>query len=175
MSTGLEISYHDDVDFLTAKQQDWRPWIEKLLLLAKKEINKTNTESLSINFVTPERSHEINLKYRDRDRPTDVISFAIEDGSEQLDLAAFIADPDFVEDIGDLFMCPEVIKQHSIDYGTGFKREFGYTLVHGFLHLNGYDHIEPAEAKEMFGIQGRVLEDYGLPLYPDQLDKGRGK
>ena len=40
---------------------------------------------------------------------------------------------------------------------------------------NGYDHIEPDEAKEMFGIQGKVLEEYGLPLYPDQLDVGRGK
>jgi len=43
------------------------------------------------------------------------------------------------------------------------------------LHLNGFDHIEPNEAKEMFKIQGQVLEEYGLPLYSNQLDEGRGK
>ncbi|MCT6866320.1 MAG: rRNA maturation RNase YbeY, partial [Lactobacillus panisapium] len=112
--------------------------------------------------------------YRGKDRPTDVISFAIEDGGDQIDFSVF-DDPEFIEDIGDLFMCPSVIMRHSKEYGTGWDREFGYTLVHGFLHLNGYDHIEPNEAKTMFKIQGKVLEDYGLPLYPDQLDEGRGK
>lgn len=171
----IEITYNDEVGFLEDKDQDWKKWIMDLLLLAKKEINQQSNLEMSINFVDEEKSHEINLKYRDKDRPTDVISFAIEDGEDGLDMAAFLNDPNFQEDIGDLFMCPSVIKRHSVEYGTGFEREFGYTIVHGFLHLNGYDHIEPNEAKEMFGIQGKVLEDYGLPLYPDQLDEGRGK
>lgn len=88
-------------------------------------------------------------KYRGKDRPTDVISFAIEDGLDEDFMSAFSDDPDFVEDIGDLFLCPEVIKRHSVEYETGFNREFGYTLVHGYLHLNGYDHIEDDEAKVM--------------------------
>lgn len=171
----IDITYNDEVGFLDDKKRDWQDWIMKLLLLAKKEIGKDTNLEMSINFVDEDRSHEINLKYRDKDRPTDVISFAIEDGEDSIDLAAFEDDPDFQEDIGDLFMCPSVIKRHSKEYGTGFDREFGYTVVHGFLHLNGYDHIKPDEAKEMFGIQGKVLEDYGLPLYPDQLDEGRGK
>ncbi|WP_302187869.1 rRNA maturation RNase YbeY [uncultured Lactobacillus sp.] len=171
----IEVSYTDEVGFLDDDQRDWQKWIRDLLLLAKQEIKKDNPLEMSINFVDEEKSNQINRDYRGKDRPTDVISFAIEDGEEGLDLAAFAADPDFVEDIGDLFMCPSVIKRHSVEYGTGFDREFGYTIVHGFLHLNGYDHIEPDEAKEMFGIQGKVLEDYGLPLYPDQLDEGRGK
>ncbi|MBN6049510.1 rRNA maturation RNase YbeY [Lactobacillus helveticus] len=171
----IDVTYHDEVGFLDDKNRDWQDWIMKLLLLAKKEIGKDNNLEMSINFVDEDRSHEINLKYRDKDRPTDVISFAIEDGEDAIDLSAFEDDLDFQEDIGDLFMCPSVIKRHSKEYGTGFDREFGYTVVHGFLHLNGYDHIKPDEAKEMFGIQGKVLEKCGLPLYPDQLDEGRGK
>lgn len=108
-----------------------------------------------------------------KDRPTDVISFAIEDGLDEDFMAAFNDDPDFVEDIGDLFLCPEVIKRHSVEYETGFNREFGYTLVHGYLHLNGFDHIEDDEAKVMFGIQGKVLREYGLPLHPDQENHGK--
>ncbi len=171
----IDITYNDEVDFLKDDRRDWQKWIMKLLLLAKKEIGKKNNLGMSINFVDEDHSQEINKKYRDKDRPTDVISFAIEDGDEDFDIAAFEDDPDFQEDIGDLFMCPGVIKRHSVEYGTGFDREFGYTIVHGFLHLNGYDHIKPDEAKKMFGIQGKVLKDYGLPLYSDQLDKGRGK
>lgn len=170
----IEVSYTDEVGFLDDPTRDWKTWIENLLSLAKKEIGKDNSLEMSINFVDETKSNEINKKYRDKDRPTDVISFAIEDG-DGLDLSVFLDEPDFQEDIGDLFMCPSVIKRHSQEYETGFDREFGYTIVHGFLHLNGYDHIEPGEAKEMFGIQGKVLQEYGLPLYPDQLDIGRGK
>lgn len=167
----LNISFNDETDFLKHSDRDWRIWIEKLLLLAKKRINKTNALEMSINFVSPDRIHEINKKYRGKDRATDVISFAIEDGDEQLDLSAFEQDPDFVEDIGDLFICPEVVKAHAKEYETGFNREFGYTCVHGFLHLNGYDHIKPEEAKVMFGIQGEVLADYGLPLHHRKISE----
>lgn len=66
--------------------------------------------------------HEINKKYRGKDRPTDVISFAIEDGLDEDFMSAFSDDPDFVEDIGDLFLCPEVIKRHSVEYETGFNQ-----------------------------------------------------
>lgn len=170
----IDITFNDEVGFLENEKRDWQKWITNLLLLAKKEINKKNNLEMSINFIDEKRSNEINKKYRGKNRPTDVISFAIEDGGDQIDFSVF-DDPEFIEDIGDLFMCPSVIMRHSKEYGTGWDREFGYTLVHGFLHLNGYDHIEPNEAKTMFKIQGKVLEDYGLPLYPDQLDEGRGK
>ena len=170
----IDITFNDEVGFLDNEKRDWQKWITNLLLLAKKEINKKNNLEMSINFIDEKRSNEINIKYRGKNRPTDVISFAIEDGADQIDFSVF-DDPEFIEDIGDLFMCPSVIMRHSKEYGTGWDREFGYTLVHGFLHLNGYDHIEPNEAKTMFKIQGKVLEDYGLPLYPDQLDEGRGK
>ncbi|RHW50560.1 rRNA maturation RNase YbeY [Lactobacillus bombicola] len=173
--TPIDITYNDEVDFLQDKKCNWQKWITDLLLLAKNEIGKENNLEMSINFVNEERSQRINYKYRDKNRPTDVISFAIEDGEDKFEIAAFAADPDFCEDIGDLFMCPSVIRRHSEEYGTGWQREFGYTLVHGFLHLNGYDHIEPDEAKEMFAIQGKILKNYGLPLYADQLDEGRGK
>ncbi len=171
----IDITFNDEVGFLDDKTRDWKKWISDLLLLAKNDIAKKNNLEMSINFVDEEKSNEINKKYRDKDRPTDVISFAIEDGEDLLDYSTFEDDPEFSEDIGDLFMCPSVIMRHSKDYGTGWDREFGYTLVHGFLHLNGYDHIKPDEAKVMFKIQGKVLEEYGLPLYPDQLDEGRGK
>lgn len=173
--TPIDITYNDEIGFLDNQEIDWKKWIFDLLILAKKEINQKSNLEMSINFVDETRSQTINKEYREKDRPTDVISFAIEDGDDSIDFLAFGQDPDFQEDIGDLFMCPSVIQRHSKEYGTGWKREFGYTLVHGFLHLNGFDHIDSEEAKTMFRIQGKILEEYGLPLYPEQLDEGRGK
>ncbi|MCI1290208.1 MAG: rRNA maturation RNase YbeY [Lactobacillus sp.] len=161
----LTITFNDEVGFLTSGQRNWQNWIEQLLLQAKEKIGKQNSLEMSINFVDQARIHAINKQYRGKDRATDVISFAIEDGDEGLDLSSFEADPDFIEDIGDLFICPDVVRLHAKEYETGFDREFGYTCVHGFLHLNGYDHIKPAEAKVMFGLQGEILSEYGLPLH----------
>ena len=79
----LDISFNDEVNFLNNDDKDWIPWITNLLLSAKKEINKENAQEMSINFVSSEKIHEINKKYRGKDRPTDVISFAIEDGLDE--------------------------------------------------------------------------------------------
>ena len=158
----LDISFNDEVNFLDNDDKDWIPWITNLLLSAKKEINKENAQEMSINFVSSEKIHEINKKYRGKDRSTDVISFAIEDGLDEDFMSAFNDDPDFVEDIGDLFLCPEVIKRHSVEYETGFNREFGYTLVHGYLHLNGFDHIEDDEAEEMESLETEIMQGLGF-------------
>lgn len=171
--TEIDISFNDEVDFFSDTRKNWKTWIEELILSAKKNIKKTNRQEMSINFVNINKIHEINKNYRGKDRPTDVISFAIEDGTDNDLFAQFIETPDFVEDIGDLFICPEVVDKHATEYETGFYREFGYTLVHGYLHLNGYDHIKDDEAEVMFGIQSKVLEEYGLPLHPDQETHGK--
>ena len=58
----IDITYNDEVGFLDDEKRDWKTWIMKLLLLAKKEIGKDNNLEMSINFVNEDRSHEINLK-----------------------------------------------------------------------------------------------------------------
>lgn len=158
--TNIDITFNDEIDFLT--DANWQTWIEQLLDLAYTRISKTNKLEMSINFVSNDEIKKINREYRDKDRVTDVISFAIEDGGFDIDMSDFLDDPDFVEDIGDLFIAPKVVEEHGKEYGHGFKREFGYTLVHGFLHLNGYDHIDPGEEKEMIGLQNQILDEYGL-------------
>ncbi|QNQ80383.1 rRNA maturation RNase YbeY [Lactobacillus sp. PV034] len=168
----LDISFNDEINFLEDSNRDWVKWITDLLLSAKEAIHKENAQEISINFVSPEEIHKINKDYRGKDRPTDVISFAIEDDEDNL-MAQFFDDPDFVEDIGDLFICIDVVKKQAVDYETGFEREFGYTLVHGYLHLNGFDHIEDDEAEEMFSIQGKILREYGLPLRANQETHGK--
>lgn len=140
-----------------------------LLEFAAEKTGKTDKE-MALTFVTNERSHELNLEYRDTDRPTDVISleykpqtpivFDEEDLAENPDLAEMMAEFDAY--IGELFISIDKAREQAEEYGHSFEREMGFLAVHGFLHINGYDHYTPEEEAEMFGLQEEILSAYGL-------------
>lgn len=140
-----------------------------LLNFAARKTGKDEKE-MSVTFVTNERSHELNLEYRDTDRPTDVISleykpespilFDERDLEENPDLAEMLSEFDVY--IGELFISIDKAKEQAQEYGHSFEREMGFLAVHGFLHINGYDHYTPEEEKEMFTLQEEILTAYGL-------------
>ncbi|ANF97734.1 rRNA maturation RNase YbeY [Paenibacillus bovis] len=123
---------------------------------------------VALTFVDDETIHQLNKEYRNIDRPTDVLSFAMHEslddemeinygtdqiaGSEQLP-------GDMLGDI--IISIPRAIAQ-SEDYGHSVEREIGFLFVHGFLHLLGYDHQDDASEAEMMGKQEAVLEQIGL-------------
>lgn len=111
---------------------------------------------MSVNFVNDEEIHKINKQYRDTDRATDVISFALEEADR-------IHIEGVPEELGDLFISLDHAKHQSEEYGHSYNRELAYLAVHGFLHLLGYDHTKSQAAEdEMFGLQDAILEEYGL-------------
>ena len=140
-----------------------------LLQFAAEKTGKENKE-MAVTFVTNERSHELNLEYRDTDRPTDVISleykpesdltFSEEDLAENSELAEML--DEFDAYIGELFISVDKAREQAEKYGHSFEREMGFLAVHGFLHINGYDHYTPEEEKEMFTLQEEILTTYGL-------------
>ena len=140
-----------------------------LLQFAAEKTGKENKE-MAVTFVTNERSHELNLEYRDTDRPTDVISleykpesdltFSEEDLAENSELAEML--DEFDAYIGELFISVDKAGEQAEKYGHSFEREMGFLAVHGFLHINGYDHYTPEEEKEMFTLQEEILTAYGL-------------
>lgn len=140
-----------------------------ILEFAAQKIGKEDKE-MAVTFVTNERSHELNLKYRDTNRPTDVISleykpesslsFDEEDLSDDPDLAEVLTEFDAY--IGELFISVDKAREQAQEYGHSFEREMGFLAVHGFLHINGYDHYTPQEEKEMFSLQEEILDAYGL-------------
>ena len=140
-----------------------------LLQFAAENTGKENKE-MAVTFVTNERSHELNLEYRDTDRPTDVISleykpesdltFSEEDLAENSELAEML--DEFDAYIGELFISVDKAREQAEKYGHSFEREMGFLAVHGFLHINGYDHYTPEEEKEMFTLQEEILTAYGL-------------
>jgi probable rRNA maturation factor len=117
-----------------------------------------------VTLVDDERIHELNLQYRQVDRPTDVLSFALtETGEDEPDIFFDGEDVDQMADaLGDIVISiPRTIAQ-AREYGHSFERELGFLTVHGFLHLIGYDHGTPEEEQEMFQRQEEILAKVGL-------------
>lgn len=97
---------------------------------------------------------EINKKYRGKDMPTDVISFALEDDKtfNRCDIRV----------LGDIYISLDKVKSQKEEYGHSFKRELYFLALHGFLHLLGYDHMNKEDEEVMFKKQEEVLSLYGI-------------
>lgn len=122
-----------------------------------------NTE-MSVTLMDNEHIHEINKKYRGVDKPTDVISFAIEEDDPDEVPIILPEDEEFdiPKNIGDIMVSMDKVKEQAEYLGHSEDRELGFLVVHGFLHLNGYDHMKEEDEKEMFGLQREILDSYGL-------------
>ena len=129
--------------------------LKPLLEYARKYEGLEDTElEFSIIIVDNKRIHEINKEYRGIDRPTDVISFALED-SEGVELENYRI-------LGDIYISIDKVKEQAKEYGHSEKRELAFLTVHGFLHLLGYDHMKKEEEKIMFGKQEEILNGFGI-------------
>ncbi|AEV95220.1 rRNA maturation RNase YbeY [Pediococcus claussenii] len=119
-----------------------------------------NTE-MSVTLMHNDEIQSINKKYRNVDRPTDVISFAINDEDEDI-----IMDPEMAaaipDNIGDLMISVDKVAEQADFLGHSYARELGFLCVHGFLHLNGFDHMEKADQEKMFPMQKEIMNAYGL-------------
>lgn len=154
----LDITFYDETGELKLEHEQL---LRELLAVANERLGLKGTIEMSLTIVDDERIHAINREYRHVDRPTDVISFAINDLSPQ-DEAINDWPEELPYELGDLFISLDTTKRQAEEYGHSFERELGFLAVHGFLHLNGYDHMEPEDEKEMFGLQEEILDAYGL-------------
>lgn len=152
----LEIDFLDETE--KVKKEDIELVASLLQHAAKVEEIEEGTE-LSVTFVTNEAIHEINKQYRDKDAPTDVISFALEELGEGE--TAIIAEG-MPRVLGDIIISIDRTREQAEDFGHSFERELGFLAIHGFLHVLGYDHMTPEDEKLMFGKQDEILESFGL-------------
>lgn len=149
----------DFIDETNEVEQQNIERLEQLLNFAAEKENIGENCELSVTFVTNERIREINKEYRNIDKPTDVISFAMEElGQGEIP----IANIDMPRFLGDIIISIVKTKEQAVEYGHSFIRELGFLTVHGFLHLLGYDHETEAEEKKMFSRQRDILNEFGL-------------
>lgn len=105
-----------------------------------------NNKDFTLVFMNDEDIKSLNAEFRGKDVATDVLSFE-----------------EFLEDyLGDVIISIDTMRRQAIDYGHSENRELYFLLTHGYLHLNGYDHIEPEEEKLMYELQEKLLQEYGI-------------
>jgi probable rRNA maturation factor len=110
---------------------------------------------LCIKAVDEPTIAELNEKWMEKRGPTDVLAFPMDE------LRPGLVNEDPEEGVlGDLVLCPEVAERQGITAGHGKQAELDLLTVHGILHLLGYDHAEPEEHKEMFGLQDELLREW---------------
>ena len=127
---------------------------KNIIDFALKHENLTNV-TFNVIFVDSDKIKELNKTYRNIDRETDVISFALEDGEANINF-------EFGRLLGDIYICVPKMKAQAKEYGHSIAREMGFLTVHGLLHLLGYDHMSKEEEKIMFAKQEEILNAYGL-------------
>ncbi len=117
------------------------------------EIEKLANIEFNVIIVDNEYIHKLNREYRHVDRPTDVITFALEDNEEEIEEYRIL---------GDIYISLDKAKEQAIEYGHSFKREICFLAVHGFLHLLGYDHMKKEDEKIMFSKQEVILNEANI-------------
>lgn len=143
---------------------DFRLWAEAALAEAG-EADSTQDVELSIRLVGNEESQALNRDYRDKDRPTNVLSFPAD--LPEMILAELDARP-----LGDLAICAPVVLREADEQGKTAGAHWAHMTVHGVLHLLGHDHIEAEDAARMEPLEISILARLGVdnPYDDDDAD-----
>ena len=134
---------------------------KNILKKVKEILDIDNKISLSLTICESEYIAKLNKEYRNIDKETDVLSFAIEDDSDEDDLLDMI-DLLGVREIGDIVINIDRVKSQANDYGHSEKREVCFLFTHGLLHLLGYDHMNKEDEEEMFSLQEEILKSLDI-------------
>jgi probable rRNA maturation factor len=134
---------------------------DALLAVARHALDEMGVNplaELSVLLVDLEYMTELNHRWMDGDGPTDVLAFPMDESS--VDHGPGDTGATVPALLGDIVLCPEVAAQQAKTAGHTITDELAMLAVHGTLHLLGYDHGEPEEEQEMFGLQARLLDSW---------------
>lgn len=140
----LNLINQSDARMPRAFLQAWVADLERALRARRVKLPRAS--ELTIVFLDVGPARKLNRQYRGRDYATDVLSFQNE------------------EPLGDLVLCPQVLERQAREHGLAFREELGYMVIHGVLHLLGYDHEENArDAERMYALQDAIFEKLRAP------------
>lgn len=135
-------------------EADFQRWVDGVIPTFQQEAE------LTIRLVDEAESHELNMTYRGKDRPTNVLSFPFECPPEIDDFPL----------LGDLVICRQVVEKEAAEQKKTVEEHWAHMVVHGCLHLLGYDHIEDDEAEEMEALEVELMAamNYANPYQDDE-------
>ena len=137
---------------IACEQETGLPTAEQIEQWATAAVQPQSDEmEMTVRIVDEAESHALNLNYRGKDRPTNVLSFPFECPDEvELPL------------LGDLVICRQVVEREAQEQDKPVMAHWAHMVVHGSLHLLGYDHIEDDEAKEMESLETQIMTGLGF-------------
>lgn len=138
---------------------DITSWCESSIQIASLDKAFDNQLSVLIRVVDDVESADLNLQYRDKQGPTNVLSYPNEVPDFMLEI------PDLKEQnshLGDLVICDSLVICEAAEQNKTSLSHWAHLIVHGVLHLQGYDHIEDSEAEEMESLEIKILEQLGF-------------
>ncbi|WP_312255294.1 rRNA maturation RNase YbeY [Stutzerimonas nitrititolerans] len=127
--------------------EDFRRWCELALR------QRSADSELTIRLVDEAEGRELNHTWRQKDYATNVLSFPADVPDELLDIPL----------LGDLVICVPVVAREAAEQGKPLEAHWAHLVIHGCLHLLGYDHIDDAEADEMETLERQLLAELGHP------------
>ena len=139
----LQLAVEDDSQL--PSEQDFQSWLDYTLTQFQSD------SELTIRIVDSEESHQLNHDYRGKDKPTNVLSFPFEvpPGVE-------------INLLGDLVICKQVVEDEAVQQQKPLTAHWAHMVVHGSLHLLGYDHIQDEEAEEMESLETEIMQGLGF-------------
>ena len=150
-------------------EQEKLPITYKMKMLVREAVETTldfedfqNHCEVSVTFTDNEGIHELNKKFRQVDKPTDVLSFPLFDFEGETEEPPIV---EIIHNLGDIVLSLEKAKEQAEEYGHSFNREVAFLCVHSMLHLLGYDHERSEEEDiEMRSKQSEIMKIMGLEV-----------
>ncbi|KHA59993.1 metal-binding heat shock protein [Vibrio variabilis] len=145
MTIELDLQFAVESNEGLPTEQDFQTWLDKTIIPFQQDAE------LTIRIVNEEESHQLNHEYRGKDKPTNVLSFPFEvPPGIEMNL------------LGDLIICKQVVEREAQEQNKPLLAHWAHMVVHGSLHLLGYDHIEDDEAEEMESLETEIMQEMGF-------------
>jgi probable rRNA maturation factor len=141
----LSVQYPDSRLQESITRPKVRRWVQAALLAPAE---------LTVRFVDAEEGRTLNRDYRGKDYATNVLTFAYNEGEEEL--------PDDAPTQADIILCTDVLEREAAEQDKTVEQHTAHLIVHGVLHAQGYDHLDDEEAAEMEGLETEILARLGV-------------
>ena len=146
----LDINIINDEDFPIISEQK----LQQCFSLVSEYLKISDT-SVNVNIVSNSEIQEVNNQYRNKDKPTNIISFPFEKPEGLPD--------DVMNDfLGDIIIAPDVLKSEALEQNKSLENHWCHIFIHGLLHLSGYDHQTDNEAEIMENIEINILSKMNI-------------
>ena len=136
-------------------KKEYTDIIDKVCQKAAEVYGLPENSEISVLLCDNEHIHQLNKEYRNIDRPTDVLSFALNEGEDETTGEEQLL-------LGDIVISVERTAEQAVEYGHSFERELAYLTTHGMLHILGYDHMTEEDKQEMRTEEEFILQELGI-------------